>query len=115
MGATIIQIPLIDDSFVNNNNAILTNYLNDWNLQVHHKMRTYWVPTLFSPNTDTVKDEQLARYNLAEEETWRLVLREGTELHEKVWGLIILQTIHRVDIVNGVLTLAFFFFVDWFR
>ena len=64
-------------------------------------MRTFGIPTLFIPNTDTGMDDQVARCRKAEHEEWGVVyVGQGESLDAKISRLLTLESEPKI-VENG--------------
>jgi len=74
----------------------------------YQEMRTFGVPTLFIPNTDTGMDDQVKRCLQAENEGWGLVVLkpEGAALAKGIEALFALQPPTGESMVNGASRVA---------
>jgi spore coat polysaccharide biosynthesis predicted glycosyltransferase SpsG len=74
----------------------------------YQEMRTFGVPTLFIPNTDTGMDDQVKRCQQAEKEGWGLVVLnpEKVPLRKGIEALFCLRPISSEFTVNGASEVA---------
>lgn len=72
------------------------------------EMRTFGIPTLFIPNTDTGMDDQVKRCKQAEEEGWGLVVLkpDASTLKKGLEALLMLDSISNEPGMNGAKTVA---------
>ena len=74
----------------------------------YQEMRTFGVPTLFIPNTETGMDDQVKRCLQAENEGWGLVVLkpEGAALAKGIEALFALHPPASEPMINGASTVA---------